>query len=1730
MVHSLTWKLLSSKFKKMPSLRANDNNDDGVDGVINNAAQQNDGAKPHENLEEEDAVIDSQLTVKTDNTSKGTEDDEDVIDSKVLTDNNSKGIEEEEKQGHDRDMVEEQTKIKDVELLGAPDQEKASDINNKETEEEEECEQLHSASSSPKFDTAREYSNDSFPNSSQMLTPLEPLMSQELETATTSPQKMTQQQQQQLHTQATTATTATTSLLQTQMTHDGQSPSICNTQGTSFLTTQMTQEQQQQKDDNDDEEEEEEQLNTQGTTVSSLDLQLGVTQESQKDDAAGGGRPSDDIENNEKSPALFEDAKDKDFVETFVTKMNDSSAADGGGGGVAGNKEDKMEEEGDDMSLDEGGEGDINDNPKIGKDSDEAKDMFFETNDGSDDENYVDNDGVGLLTQAVHDDDDDESMSDVNSVRTQESEGDKPSSDDNCDIKKATTTATSAEDNEVVVDAIEEKDIIIKVESGNDDNREHLLSGLTGPSQSQADVPDHHQQTILSQRSIGSKHVSFQQDSQAYKEVDVEGNSNGEKNEKNDDDIAEKQNDLEPTSTEQLEEEKGDDEKDAASEPKDSSDRNDEKENVLAAADKESSTTAEVAKEKSQASQALDDEIVDEDMPEQTGDTIVTTGSASIGWSLYDGETQQLLTGPSQIHTSPSKVAKDSDLAANEGKEEEGGDDFEITDEPTPDANDDDVEMKLDEDDETDDGYNEQTQPLDKPNSGDDATKTNVEKRKHDDDDDDSLVDMQHTQENGLSSALSYPNDHIEKEQSPVKAATLYHTQNETQQSQDLLALTPLKENSDSHMKSPTTQQKEDNDNDDVKATSDKVLGSAISKPKPIVQQKSSPMKAASPKKADSKWISRNREEASPEGPRLVFPSFKGAEKSIGNEHKDEASDDEAWVGGGLQSDHPCDDIEDTQDDYLQQKPKEVSFKRLSAKRSRSPSIDSSTADEAEVEDPDDTFVPKVLRYGGDRTKKNEPCDTRSQSSSEAEFNEDNGDDDDDDDCDDNDYDGSGIGHTAAAFPLSQTDEAIKRQLREIQEMALPSTKQLKEIASRKRMSDQITAMRERHEEEINALKRENAKLRNALKKKDDIINENECKLAEKNKLLTDQAAVMTMLKKKLDIVNETSMEEPASVEKPKSTKKRTPASKSSKKRKQSEEEDAYSSESDDDALPLSALKNNPGKKNSAVKAQQARQSSGSSSKSVPPKPTKAKAGGNSSAKVKASSTKKSAPAVSALSNDKYWKILVEKGWTYKTGPEPYNKVYVPKDGATHMGCQSGIHFFTDLDQVITEAIKRGDLEGDEPAQALASNQDVTPKATNQSKTQSNNEMDDTKLYGLVTLETARFAVDLVGRFVRGQDSAATFRGHLFDPLWQRLKEQGAEAGNNWKYEPYSSALSLYSWCFVPPTSASGNKGKLGEDYYVKEEHLVLGVLQSVVSLKEISGLMRKKQSTFSTVLGTLTRAVDNDMSYEDARDGKNPSVRSRRARVIGSPETSSKKTKSSRKSSPRRQTKVSSTAEAALSSSKKKSAATKKTPDKKRARTVSPNTGSGNKKKQKVEVPEHVSPSFHMDQTQTQVAVPTYERRSPSSASGPLSGFTFMCSGVNKSVNDRIKKLGGEIVGIESLNRSKAYKKLFFLSDQQGWRKPKYVFAAALGAPMLHIDWLAQIEEKYEEEGEVSVFDSSLYTRYRLPTGLDLFHRAYTLQRASHARDWVQPGGRDGGIFEGMTIALALGKEEQVW
>ena len=94
-----------------------------------------------------------------------------------------------------------------------------------------------------------------------------------------------------------------------------------------------------------------------------------------------------------------------------------------------------------------------------------------------------------------------------------------------------------------------------------------------------------------------------------------------------------------------------------------------------------------------------------------------------------------------------------------------------------------------------------------------------------------------------------------------------------------------------------------------------------------------------------------------------------------------------------------------------------------------------------------------------------------------------------------------------------------------------------------------------------------------------------------------------------------------------------------------------------------------------------------------------------------------------------------------------------------------------------------------------------------------------------------------------------------------------------------------------------------------------------------------------------------------------------------------------------------------------------------------------------------------------------------------------------------------------------------------------KYIYAAALGAPMLHPMWLVELEKKFQENGKAKVFDSELYVKHRLPIGLDLSRGFYPLQRASNARSWDPPGctkGEGNTVFHGMTIALAI--EDTDW
>ena len=75
---------------------------------------------------------------------------------------------------------------------------------------------------------------------------------------------------------------------------------------------------------------------------------------------------------------------------------------------------------------------------------------------------------------------------------------------------------------------------------------------------------------------------------------------------------------------------------------------------------------------------------------------------------------------------------------------------------------------------------------------------------------------------------------------------------------------------------------------------------------------------------------------------------------------------------------------------------------------------------------------------------------------------------------------------------------------------------------------------------------------------------------------------------------------------------------------------------------------------------------------------------------------------------------------------------------------------------------------------------------------------------------------------------------------------------------------------------------------------------------------------------------------------------------------------------------------------------------------------------------------------------------------------------------------MGGEVANHHSLTLKNARNKVFFLSDFTAWRKLKYIMAVALGGPMLHFQWLEELEERHEEAGKTPIFDSSLYAKFR--------------------------------------------------
>ena len=201
------------------------------------------------------------------------------------------------------------------------------------------------------------------------------------------------------------------------------------------------------------------------------------------------------------------------------------------------------------------------------------------------------------------------------------------------------------------------------------------------------------------------------------------------------------------------------------------------------------------------------------------------------------------------------------------------------------------------------------------------------------------------------------------------------------------------------------------------------------------------------------------------------------------------------------------------------------------------------------------------------------------------------------------------------------------------------------------------------------------------------------------------------------------------------------------------------------------------------------------------------------------------------------------------------------------MGCSLGIHFFFG-EQVIDAAIKRGHIS--------SGNDELPNNVSHQSENEWSDAkeeeedgqlldapMDDSKLVGpsnLITVETGRISVELVAGFMK-EDQESSFKATLWNPIWQRLKSQSQGLDLNWKYEKCTGAASLSrNWCYVHPSSDLGSKGRKGRDFFVKEEDVVLQVLQDAITLPDLSSLINKYAASIASFMQILTRAVQDEM------------------------------------------------------------------------------------------------------------------------------------------------------------------------------------------------------------------------------------------------------------------------------
>merc|ERR1712151_1126209 len=83
-----------------------------------------------------------------------------------------------------------------------------------------------------------------------------------------------------------------------------------------------------------------------------------------------------------------------------------------------------------------------------------------------------------------------------------------------------------------------------------------------------------------------------------------------------------------------------------------------------------------------------------------------------------------------------------------------------------------------------------------------------------------------------------------------------------------------------------------------------------------------------------------------------------------------------------------------------------------------------------------------------------------------------------------------------------------------------------------------------------------------------------------------------------------------------------------------------------------------------------------------------------------------------------------------------------------------------------------------------------------------------------------------------------------------------------------------------------------------------------------------------------------------------------------------------------------------------------------------------------------------------------------------PFDGFSFFTSGIGDTERSLINYLGGKViteVDGKAFISDNVCGQLFFVSKSENYRKHKYLLAAALGVPMLHVSWLSAMKSLYD-------------------------------------------------------------------